>query len=853
MVNNSSLGLGASLAFTLCLFSAEAAIFDPGAALKADMAQSTPTNPYTDAKGGGWTFGKANAVSNGTLTTLANKTANWGDSFKGFSDSVSPYLPTIQVNTGKVAVAAGGGLTSAGYTISPGEIVLHPDKGTKTDRFAIIRFTVPQTSVYAVAATFRDVSINTAPTAPGVDVHVVINGIDITNAVVSADGNAPAGSVRTFTADLRSLSLTNGSTIDFVMGPNGTLDLAYQSDGTALRAMITDQTPDQAENINLDINGYKRGGVSAPGTNNTYSGETPVGSAGDFWNRATVADLTVAGITVPNLRLTDGLTNSTVSFSLSAVNGGLLGADRISSENGLNPLLDDYVYIANTTAATNRFTIAGLIPNNMYDLYFYSRAGTLSRPGRFVINGMTYDSVNAWFTTNGDYAVCADIAADSSGAITGDFCRAVSGIDAVFNGLQIIGTFPRRYAEIINLDINGYAPGQDSLPATNNAYSGAARFGSAGDFWNQAAIADSNVTSVTVPNLRLSDGLTNSTVSVSLCTVGGGFLRTDRIDGGHSLNTLLDDYVYVYAETNRFTIAGLVPSNTYDLYFYSRTGTSLNPGRFVINGMAYCDIDQQFSTTNGGGDYAVCAGITADSSGAITGDLCRAYSPLAGALNGLQIIGMFPRQRAVIVNFDINGYKPTDPDPVPGPADVYSGAARIGSSGDYWNSATVANATAAAITVSHLRFTDGTNKSTVSFSMSRAGGSLLNADRNTGNTLNALLGDYVYIIDSTTNRFTISGLVPNNTYDLYLYGRAGIVFNPGRFVINGVTYDTLETWYPAGGGGDCAVCAGIAADSGGTITGDFCRANPSLPGVFNGFQIIGTIPRLPPGTLIRIY
>ena len=56
---NRWIGLTASFIFTLCLCSAKAAIFDAGQALKADMAQGSPANPYADTNHDALTWNRA--------------------------------------------------------------------------------------------------------------------------------------------------------------------------------------------------------------------------------------------------------------------------------------------------------------------------------------------------------------------------------------------------------------------------------------------------------------------------------------------------------------------------------------------------------------------------------------------------------------------------------------------------------------------------------------------------------------------------------------------------------------------------------------------------------------------------
>ena len=832
-------GLTALITFTLYLGTAQATVFDAGLALKADMAQITPTNSYTDADGGVWTFGKTTRVLGGTVTTLDKPDQYWGDTIKGFADWSA--LPTINVNTGDVAVTCVNGLSDGSHPIAPGEIVLHPNDGPTLSRFAIVRFVVPQTGVYDVSATFRDVSVADATVpCPGVDVHVVVNGKDLTRAVVSADSAPSAGALPSFTADLRSLSLTASSTIDFVIGPNGTESFAYGADGTALRATITLQPPHLSDIINLDINGYG-GEDSVPGSEKAYSGAAVVGAAGDFWNSAAIKNFTFAELTVPQLKLADGITRSTVRFSINKADGLLHGDCRGEIGSNVNPLLDDYVYILTSdTPQNDSFTISGLVPNATYDLYIYSHAGADATPGRFTINGTNYDSVLTW-VVSGDYAKCLGIAADVNGVIAGDFSRADPGLNAVINGLQIVGTFPLLQTEIVNLDINGYNPTEDLPPGAGDTYFGAARVGGYEDFWNSVAVADMAL-GIWVPSLKLANGIThNTTVSFSMSKVGGGSLNGNR---SGALNALLTDYVFIPTESTdsyAFTIAGLVPNAAYDLFFYGNEAGTYAPGRFVIKGVTYDSIDMTFRAS-GGGDTAVCAGITADSSGAITGEFSRAVPGSPAALNGLQIVGTFPHQHADIVNLDINGFGPSSGYEA-GSGDAYSGAAEVGAAGDHWNCAAVKGGTVASITVPNLKLADGITNTTVCFSLSTGSDAPLGADRMApGNRLNPLLDDCVYIYGNTpTNRFTLSGLVPYATYDLFFYSDGGPTLYPGRFIIDGMVCDSVN--FSANVGGDYALYAGITADSSGAITGEFCQACQDLAATFDGLQIVGTFPR----------
>jgi len=401
-----------------------------------------------------------------------------------------------------------------------------------------------------------------------------------------------------------------------------------------------------AEIVNLDLNGFFG---NPPGAGSTYVGAARVGGAGDYWNGVTVNDGSLS-VTAPNLKLANSVTNTTtVSFSLSStvVGGKVHGNGRTS----LNAMFSDYVFITDGSAVidgpANRFTIAGLVPNAAYDLYFYCHEYNLYNPGRFVINGKTYDSIDTSFPASGggDTAICAGITADGNGQIIGEFSQAAAPLPVVVNGLQIVGAFPRRQADLVNIDINGYGPENvpnvpDPPPGEGDTYSGAARVGADGDYWNGLAIGTESVTNITVSRLKFADGATKSRVSFTLGRVDG-LLQADRIAPQVYLNSLMGDYAYYYNATGTVTIAGLYPNTAYDLYFYCNAGTLYFPTRFEINGATYDSFDRWFEGSTYG-DYAVCAGIVADASGSISGTFYKAAPGSATCVCGVQIMGRIP-------------------------------------------------------------------------------------------------------------------------------------------------------------------------------------------------------------------
>lgn len=635
---NGSRGWTAVFVFTLCLASAEAVTFSANTAMKANMTQGSPTNVFTDAQGGVWTYGRStNNVVGGIVTPLDQQMTEYSVCC-GFKPSDVSH-PLMLVNTGMENVSG------YGLPVAPGEMVIHPNMGGTLMPSAVLRFVVPSAGTYNVAATFRDLASGGGNGGHGVDVHVVINGQDVDHAIVDIDSAFPS-----HTADLRLVPLAAGDTVDFVVGPNGNFAEAYWNDSTGFFATITEQVPSMPEIINLDINGfnYVRDADPVPVAGDVYSGGARIGSLGDYWNSVAVGELTVTNFAAPNLKLADGTTETSVRFSMNTQDGAFLSSDRIKSEERFNLLFNDYVAVTNETL---QFSISGLVPNATYDIYFYCGAGFWSPRGLFVINGVPYDSYFQWFFTGSgsDLAVCIDQTADGSGSIIGTF-TSLDGKTGVLDGFQISGTFPRRSADIVNIDFNGYVPGVDPEPGAEDTYTGAGRIGGAGDFWNSVSVASGDGAEFRMPRLKFADGITNSLVAFSMSRVGGGAMSADRIESEYALNPLFNDYLTLDAGvTNRFTITGLAPGARYDLHFYCTAGIFANPGRIVIGGATYDSIEQGFSgvvlgTNTGAGDHAVCPGIVADSNGAITGDFCNSdLWEYQATLSGMQIVGKIPR------------------------------------------------------------------------------------------------------------------------------------------------------------------------------------------------------------------
>jgi PEP-CTERM motif len=210
--------------------------------------------------------------------------------------------------------------------------------------------------------------------------------------------------------------------------------------------------PCAATVINIDLVGHPNGGNSYY---DTYQGQGEyVTNDAHYWNGYTLfysGGNTGDPSPMTNLLASDG-TITTVGFDLGQENTASLAGDNPTYQD----LLDDYAY--SFQGGIIPLTISGLIPGNVYDLYFYGTAGSGSDQGSiFHVNngspadmrteggdpGNDYSFVAGDLVTNpyvddSNYVVFTSVVANGSGEITGDTTRNGLTSWGAFNGLQIV-------------------------------------------------------------------------------------------------------------------------------------------------------------------------------------------------------------------------------------------------------------------------------------------------------------------------------------------------------------------------------------------------------------------------------
>ncbi len=191
-----------------------------------------------------------------------------------------------------------------------------------------------------------------------------------------------------------------------------------------------------------------------------YSGQGAYADPGNnYWNAFT----TTAGGS--NLIASDGVTPTTISFSVGGIPSGQVGFGGGAYGN----LLADYYYVGGTTPAT--FTIGGLTPGHNYDVYLYSQpgsSGATDRAATFTLGGDSKSlpafSINS-FIENTNYVVF-HVASIAGTSLNGSFVGSLGGNEAELNGLQIVDLGaaavpePSAYAALAGLAFLGIAAGR---------------------------------------------------------------------------------------------------------------------------------------------------------------------------------------------------------------------------------------------------------------------------------------------------------------------------------------------------------------------------------------------------------
>ena len=206
------------------------------------------------------------------------------------------------------------------------------------------------------------------------------------------------------------------------------------------------------------------------------------------------------------------------------------------------------------------------------------------------------------------------------------------------------------------------------------------------------------------------------------------------------------------------------------------------------------------------------------------------------------------------VNIDLNGAASGET------AATFTGAGRVGFAGETWNGVAAADG-AANVESRQLYLSDGTNRTGVQLAVQRDDGEVAASAANlaTDTAAAALFADGIVSTNSTdTYSFTLTGLLPNTSYECYFYSRALTNAPPatsasivrGMFTAGGATATSENTWF-ADSFGDYARLD-VRSNADGEITGSFRSVSATDSAFWCGLQILGPgfAPYIPKGSTI---
>ncbi|HTN75665.1 MAG TPA: VCBS domain-containing protein, partial [Pirellulaceae bacterium] len=200
-----------------------------------ELPNGQETNPNTKADSV-WSYGKRSAYNGTAFTPLTAHTDGYvgNPAIQGWlgGESGGPY-PFVLGNVTAANVTDATNYGAPGGPLPAGKLVLHPAEGNSPNPFAIVRWTAPASGTYDLTAAWNDISSG-GGAAPGVDLHIVVNGVSVFDSVASIETDAFPTSVST----TQVISVLAGQTVDFVLGPNGTTGATYYNDGTVFDATL---------------------------------------------------------------------------------------------------------------------------------------------------------------------------------------------------------------------------------------------------------------------------------------------------------------------------------------------------------------------------------------------------------------------------------------------------------------------------------------------------------------------------------------------------------------------------------------------------------------------------------------
>ena len=189
---------------------------------KPDGGLQELTNPNTAVPA--WSYGHRNTLT-GALNLFANAGTDTHTNAFGGQTGLEGWNSVNVQSTPIVVVNTTGASLQPSFTVGPvpkDEMLVHPgDGGSNGELYSVVRWTAPANGTYSESAHWTPIG-----TGNGVDVHVLVGGVQHDSAIV-----LPGGS---YSTPPTTLNLLAGTTVEFAIGNNGSIFF----DSTAFNATI---------------------------------------------------------------------------------------------------------------------------------------------------------------------------------------------------------------------------------------------------------------------------------------------------------------------------------------------------------------------------------------------------------------------------------------------------------------------------------------------------------------------------------------------------------------------------------------------------------------------------------------
>jgi hypothetical protein len=154
---------------------------------------------------GRWSYGSKPTLG-GMFALMATKGSVPGNNgaYVQYWQVAPSVEPTIFHNTNAIAVTFSGG------QVAPGETYMYSGSAGETNKFGVVRYTVPSSGDYRVIASGRPVYNSAAAGQGDTDFHLVRNGVEIFGQNVPAMGLVAFSNV---------VNLATGDVVELVLGP----------------------------------------------------------------------------------------------------------------------------------------------------------------------------------------------------------------------------------------------------------------------------------------------------------------------------------------------------------------------------------------------------------------------------------------------------------------------------------------------------------------------------------------------------------------------------------------------------------------------------------------------------------